>query len=378
MPLPDLSPSVSLALNAGHKTSDIFNQLLKECEIFYTTKYPTMADSSYYQSIGKKMISKFPCLAFVDGTNKWSFFVSKLGQRIRTSRWKENRKSRREVPDDNEIPTPQKRFKLGSKQREQSSLQLVPSEDWDNHVEQLGKEWDGKRAVSHIRIIMSQTRTRRMEWQHTLKPGKFQPIVEKFPCFEEGSFVLREFFCTRGKEDPDSVRSEISSKMEKLLKHIAETTKNSEETEALKSLSLFNSLENAVARKKGKGQKSKSCIKVVKNVQNVDQLPQTQLETAAEDPPRLVVFLDPEEDVSCIYVVGDNTQIFGQTTNILDAIVLLIACYYVFDLDYPAIYSQVLGLIQHWVIGDPFTENKTSAWIKFSDELSRGKFSVSE
>lgn len=120
-----------------------------------------------------------------------SFFVSKLGQRIRTSRWKENRKSRREVPDDNEIPTPQKRLKLGSKQREQSSLQLVPSEDWDNHVEELGKEWDGKRAVSHIRIIMSQTRTRRMEWQHTLKPGKFQPIVEKFPCFEEGSFVSK-------------------------------------------------------------------------------------------------------------------------------------------------------------------------------------------
>lgn len=71
MPLPDLSPALTCALNEGHKTSDIFNQVLKECEIFYTVKFPSMADSAYYQAIGKKMIQKFPCLAFADGTNPW-------------------------------------------------------------------------------------------------------------------------------------------------------------------------------------------------------------------------------------------------------------------------------------------------------------------
>ena len=71
MPLPELSPAVTLALNAGQKSSDVFNQLLKECAIYYMAKYPTMSDSAYYQAIGKKMISKFPCLAFVDGTNPW-------------------------------------------------------------------------------------------------------------------------------------------------------------------------------------------------------------------------------------------------------------------------------------------------------------------
>lgn len=97
--------------------------------------------------------------------------------------------------------------------------------------------------------------------------------------------------------------------------------------------------------------------------------------TAPEDPPSLVVFLDEDNNTLCIYIIGDNCKIFAQTCNIFDAIVLLIASYYVFDLDYPAIFSQTLGLIQHWVIGDPFTENKCSSWVKFSDELCRSKFS---
>lgn len=61
--VPDLSPSLKLDLQSGEKSAQIFNQTLKECEIFYTTKYPTIADSAYYQAIGKKMITKYPSLA---------------------------------------------------------------------------------------------------------------------------------------------------------------------------------------------------------------------------------------------------------------------------------------------------------------------------
>uniref|UniRef100_A0A8W8NRB8 HECT domain-containing protein n=1 Tax=Magallana gigas TaxID=29159 RepID=A0A8W8NRB8_MAGGI len=44
--VPDLSPSLKLALQSGEKSAHIFNQTLKECEIFYTTIYPTIADSA--------------------------------------------------------------------------------------------------------------------------------------------------------------------------------------------------------------------------------------------------------------------------------------------------------------------------------------------
>lgn len=73
--VPDLSPSLKLALQSGEKSAQIFNQTLKECEIFYTTIYPTIADSAYYQAIGKKMITKYPSLAYADGTNPWVNFL---------------------------------------------------------------------------------------------------------------------------------------------------------------------------------------------------------------------------------------------------------------------------------------------------------------
>ena len=63
------------------------------------------------------------------------------------------------------------------------------------------------------------------------------------------------------------------------------------------------------------------------------------------------------------YVVDDNCQIFGQTLSVLDSIMLLIAIYYVFDLEYPTMYAQMVGIIQHWVVGDAYTEQKCTNFI---------------
>lgn len=79
-----------------------------------------------------------------------------------------------------------------------------------------------------------------------------------------------------------------------------------------------------------------------------------------EDAPVLVVFFDTEHNSLCNYIIGDDTKIFGQTINIIDGIILLMASYYVFDLEYPIIYSRVLGIIQHWVLGDIFTQTKST------------------
>ena len=69
------------------------------------------------------------------------------------------------------------------------------------------------------------------------------------------------------------------------------------------------------------------------------------------------------------YVAGDNCLMFGQTLSVLNSIMLLIAIYYVFDLVYPTMYAQMLGIIQHWVVGDAYTEQKWSNLIKYSDML---------
>ena len=55
----------------------------------------------------------------------------------------------------------------------------------------------------------------------------------------------------------------------------------------------------------------------------------------------------------------------------LDSIMLLIAIYYVFELEYPTMYAQMLGIVQHWVVDDAYTEQKYTNFIKFADMLSK-------
>ena len=100
----------------------------------------------------------------------------------------------------------------------------------------------------------------------------------------------------------------------------------------------------------------------------VESIKNKQLEPAEQDPPRWVVFLNEEGYSVASYVVGDNCQMFGQTLSVLDSI---IAIYYIFDLEYPTMYAQMLGIIQHWVVGDAYTEQKCTNFIKFSDMLSK-------
>jgi hypothetical protein len=110
---------------------------------------------------------------------------------------------------------------------------------------------------------------------------------------------------------------------------------------------------------------------MLQGLDSVENLTERHLHTEETAAPMLCVALDDSNDVLCIYVIGDNTKIFAQTSNIFDSLVLLMACYYVFDLAYPSPYAQFLGLLQHWGIGDPFTESKVGGWVKFSDILAR-------
>lgn len=109
----------------------------------------------------------------------------------------------------------------------------------------------------------------------------------------------------------------------------------------------------------------------------MDALTEHHLHSEPKEAPFLLVALDGNGDIITIHIIGDGKDVFGQTENVLDAIVLLIAVYYVFDLSYPRAYDQFLGFIQHWVIGDPFGEAKVSGWVKMSDLLSRNQ-SVTE
>ena len=49
-------------------------------------------------------------------------------------------------------------------------------------------------------------------------------------------------------------------------------------------------------------------------------------------------------------VVSDEVQMYTQAETLLDGLMVLLAVYYVFDLAYPKIYSQLLGILQEYII----------------------------
>jgi hypothetical protein len=66
-----------------------------------------------------------------------------------------------------------------------------PSEaDTDRHVEELKKTWKSRnRNDDHIKLLLKQTRARRVKMLEDDPSGRIKPIVDEFPCFTSSRFV---------------------------------------------------------------------------------------------------------------------------------------------------------------------------------------------
>jgi len=58
-------------------------------------------------------------------------------------------------------------------------------------------------------------------------------------------------------------------------------------------------------------------------------------------------------------VMGDYIQIYTQGETFLDGLMMLIAVYYIFDLAYPKMYSQLLGICKEYLLNEPYTGGKS-------------------
>ena len=68
-----------------------------------------------------------------------------------------------------------------------------------------------------------------------------------------------------------------------------------------------------------------------------------EVQSQRKEPPKLVVFTDHHR-LKSSFVVADGVTIMSKMgSTATDAILLLIAVYYLFDLEYPKTYSQLLG-----------------------------------
>ena len=90
-----------------------------------------------------------------------------------------------------------------------------------------------------------------------------------------------------------------------------------------------------------------------------------KLKVKETEPPALCLFLIDGE-YKMAYVVGEGVRINTQAHSVLDSLVVLLAVYYVFDLNYPAMYGQLLGFLQQHVLEEPYTYFKGSNFKTFS------------
>jgi len=87
------------------------------------------------------------------------------------------------------------------------------------------------------------------------------------------------------------------------------------------------------------------------------------LETVENEPLHIVV-LTVGEDITGVFIVGYTAVIKVPKPDILSATLLLLVSYYVFDIEYPRMYANLLGVLQTVAIGEPYLK-ETSKQCKF-------------
>ena len=76
------------------------------------------------------------------------------------------------------------------------------------------------------------------------------------------------------------------------------------------------------------------------------------------------------EKIEKMYISGDCSVIDIDSTELLDALIILMATYYTFGIEYPKSFSQILGLFQIYVVGDSFDGVKSNKFKMFMKTLN--------
>ncbi|KAK3085365.1 hypothetical protein FSP39_002173 [Pinctada imbricata] len=126
---------------------------------------------------------------------------------------------------------------------------------------------------------------------------------------------------------------------------------------------MLNFLEKETKYDKGKGEKSSSFLSVHDDIDEKDIDKFTK--SGEEEAPKLILFFKGEDTLEMSVIATDTCRIFCQADTVPDAVMMLLASYYVFDLDYPRKYTQCLGFLQQVVIGDAYTGIKSTKFKHF-------------
>ena len=131
-------------------------------------------------------------------------------------------------------------------------------------------------------------------------------------------------------------------------------------------LAIKSFLEKATAFVRGKGQKTLSIIDVLIDVPE-DQIPRS-VSSCALEAPKMVALMKGDQFEMAV-IKSDNSLIYCQTCDILEAILVLFGSYYCFQLMYPRCYRQLSAVLQQVVLGEPYIGEKSTNCKHFRNKM---------
>ncbi|XP_035287136.1 E3 ubiquitin-protein ligase TRIM33-like isoform X1 [Anguilla anguilla] len=234
----------------------------------------------------------------------------------------------------------------------------TPPEDYHwNITEEIREECDKARpSEDRIKRVLKETFKTRRTWIDGQPPGKLLPICKPYPCFRLGTFIMYEFAMLLGGKKFDA----IPQRAENFL-NVMESMMGAQKEGELRMLPVLSMIEENT---KFEREISASVITVCKAASPGD----LQLNSRETHPPRLVLHVT-DDSLLDAFIVGDTVIARAQANTVLDAVVTLLATYYTFHLQYPRIYSQALGFLQHHLLGDMYIGPKSNRFRLLSREF---------
>ena len=90
-------------------------------------------------------------------------------------------------------------------------------------------------------------------------------------------------------------------------------------------------------------------------------------------PPTLVIYLGENDNYLLSFVVCQDHVLRCNTDTVMDALIVLLATYYAFDLQYPQVYGQFLVFLQQHILEQPYTLSKGSNFQMFNTMIKNHK-----
>ncbi|GIX89574.1 hypothetical protein CEXT_52902 [Caerostris extrusa] len=358
-PLPEFSQLIKNHLEENN-LSAVWGTFVDECAKYYYERFPNIQNSSEYQAIGRKMFRKYPAIE-CEGKEPWSFFCKSLSQKIRHIKWKVKRKrlglTSRRIRKSKEGAANNLKRKVDRR--------YTSSKQYKALLKELSDGWTNK-TISDKRIldILQQTSKGRRTWLNSHTYRRVFSLIEEYPCFADGKYVVRDFLYLLNFEDT----SEMMQRLDTLFTAAgAMMDPPVENISFLQKVQILRFMEDQIAFSKGRNSSIKSVVVHKINIPEREMLQQVQ--SNENSSPLLFIFSDGVE-LQKAFIAGDKTIIHTNTTDLGEALIILIATYYTFSMDYPKSFSQILGLLQTYVVGESYESIKSNRYTAFVSMLT--------